>query len=903
MLVPMGRAQGSQGQGTGAALRGGTFARDWRVPENVEAALCSLCEGRDTFPGPDDFKAAGLTGLYLTLKGNRELGDWAAKMGLKGGSRGRSAGTGGRSRSSSGGAGRPISWTDEAIEAALKGLCEGREVFPGPTDFKDAGLGGLYATLVRRGSLGDWAAKMGLKRPTPGNPDSLKWTEAAIQGALDDLCEGQETFPTQATFKEAGLGGLYATLYKNEALDEWAEKMGLERNSQGSQGATVWTEEAIETAVTELCEGLDRFPGAREFREAGLQGLWSKLIQEKALDEWAEKMGLERRAKAAEWTDESIEAALRELCEGKEMFPSVREFKAAGVYGLYHTMMRKGELAKWAEKMGLERREVDVLDEDRVYENEKVTMTDLEHRLDSLNGVDLRRLQHRQTGQVDDTQRSKSWAQGVVRRLLGPAAEGLPIRVVPARVDASGALKILSTMPLAPVLTDALRSQAFADSEAAFTLSDLVLVVREDDEGTSRKRKPGDWRSSKIVEGRRFRLADHPEVAEQVARDYEEIRAHVLAGGEVRGDMGKLMQARTKGQGGDEERTFSFYARPALIEAMVASGEKASHRANEDARASRALQAKRPSEEELAARLEAFLDGRPQERSFPGPKEFREAGQEELYWQLRASREMSQWGDEMGVPYRTTVEWSGPRIEEGLEELLAGRATWPSKGEFHNAGVEGHRLYERIEIYGGTKFWARWMGVLPRQPEEHDTEEALERFLAGRETWPTKTDFDVAGLGYLHSVVKRSERGFEGWQEHFDLQPFLWTEDRISSTLRSMTERLGHFPVLDEMQRDAGGLKWAVEESGGSVHWAKKLGLSEMRGRTQRAKDERARKARARRAEAEAAEAAATRRAAAAAKEAAASEARHQEVDGAFSDSVFADEWADLRDSVLGEPA
>jgi len=59
---------------------------------------------------------------------------------------------------------------------------------------------------------------------------------------------------------------------------------------------------------------------------------------------------------------------------------------------------------------------------------------------------------------------------------------------------------------------------------------------------------------------------DNPAIRNQVAADYESIRAQIRARGidSVTGDLGKLVQARTKGPGhGSTSRT--FYARPIFV--------------------------------------------------------------------------------------------------------------------------------------------------------------------------------------------------------------------------------------------------------------------------------------------------------------------------------------------------
>jgi DNA mismatch repair protein MutH len=59
---------------------------------------------------------------------------------------------------------------------------------------------------------------------------------------------------------------------------------------------------------------------------------------------------------------------------------------------------------------------------------------------------------------------------------------------------------------------------------------------------------------------------DNPKIREQVANDYEAIRNQIRSGGidSVTGDLGKLVQARTKGRG-HGSTTRAFYARAIFV--------------------------------------------------------------------------------------------------------------------------------------------------------------------------------------------------------------------------------------------------------------------------------------------------------------------------------------------------
>jgi hypothetical protein len=97
----------------------------------------------------------------------------------------------------------------------------------------------------------------------------------------------------------------------------------------------------------------------------------------------------------------------------------------------------------------------------------------------------------------------------------------------------------------------------FADSHLYDKLRSMVVVSRV-------------WESKEELRSMLHAAAefdlDNPEIRQQVANDYESIRTQIRQRGidSVTGDLGKLVQARTKGPGhGSTSR--AFYARPIFV--------------------------------------------------------------------------------------------------------------------------------------------------------------------------------------------------------------------------------------------------------------------------------------------------------------------------------------------------
>lgn len=58
--------------------------------------------------------------------------------------------------------GRPVKWTDSAIERELQAFLAGRSAWPTPAEFRDAGKGSLYTAAVRAGGIPRWRGIVGL---------------------------------------------------------------------------------------------------------------------------------------------------------------------------------------------------------------------------------------------------------------------------------------------------------------------------------------------------------------------------------------------------------------------------------------------------------------------------------------------------------------------------------------------------------------------------------------------------------------------------------------------------------------------------------------------------------------------------------------------------------------------
>jgi DNA mismatch repair protein MutH len=187
-------------------------------------------------------------------------------------------------------------------------------------------------------------------------------------------------------------------------------------------------------------------------------------------------------------------------------------------------------------------------------------------RINTLAGKDLRAMADNYKIPVwKNGRENKGWAGLVIEHYLGlpqnsrqaPDFGDWELKVVPLRKDASRNLRVKESMAITMIQPTEVLGNKFEDSHLYDKLRSMVVVSRV-------------WESAKeehsmLHAGAEFDL-DDPKIHQQVRDDYETIRGQIRNHGfdSVTGDLGKLVQARTKGPGhGSTSR--AFYARPIFV--------------------------------------------------------------------------------------------------------------------------------------------------------------------------------------------------------------------------------------------------------------------------------------------------------------------------------------------------
>jgi hypothetical protein len=255
------------------------------------------------------------------------------------------------------------------------------------------------------------------------------------------------------------------------------------------------------------------------------------------------------------------------------------------------------------------------------------------------------------------------------------------------------------------------------------------------------------------------------------------------------------------------------------------------------------------TEERIREELRSFLADRTE---WPTYREFERSGRKALRDAVTRAGGARRWTRRMGVrfvrhPPGYAPIWTEERIRRDLAEYLAGWGVWPSRAEFERDGLT--HLRNAVNRTGGPDRWAKEFG-LPRQNRLSGirrgwTREAIEatlrEFIGESDMWPTRREFERAGLSGLLSAIYTGE-GPDYWARRFRVRRHrgaspgrraIWTEQRIRQDLEAFCAGREVWPTEREfLEADRGLLYRAASRTGGVGYWADRLGLPRRRIRT-----------------------------------------------------------------------
>ena len=198
--------------------------------------------------------------------------------------------------------------------------------------------------------------------------------------------------------------------------------------------------------------------------------------------------------------------------------------------------------------------------------NQTLARKEAVRRINLLAGKDLRPMADQYRIPVwKNGHKNKGWAGLVIERYLGlpqnsrqaPDFGDWELKVVPLRRRPDGTLVVKESMALTMLEPTEVLGNKFEDSHLYDKLRSMVVVSRVYESALEER--------SVLHAAAEFDL-DNPKTYAQVKDDYETIRRQIRAGGidSITGDLGKLVQARTKGRG-HGSKTRAFYARATFV--------------------------------------------------------------------------------------------------------------------------------------------------------------------------------------------------------------------------------------------------------------------------------------------------------------------------------------------------
>jgi hypothetical protein len=185
--------------------------------------------------------------------------------------------------------------------------------------------------------------------------------------------------------------------------------------------------------------------------------------------------------------------------------------------------------------------------------------------------------------------------------------------------------------------------------------------------------------------------------------------------------------------------------------------------------------------------------------------------------------------------------WNEERIERDLRGFLADRDMWPTYHEFQCAGLRP--LRDAVTRHGGVEVWARRLGIpyvrhspgyAPIWTDERIRAD-LRDYVDGRETWPSREEFEADGRTALRNAVNRMG-GPDRWAAEFGLRRSTrlsgvrrgWTHEALEAELKLLIGDRTIWPSRREFQgAGLGSMLSSIYKHEGPAYWARRLGVEQ----------------------------------------------------------------------------
>jgi hypothetical protein len=178
-----------------------------------------------------------------------------------------------------------------------------------------------------------------------------RWPEKKTKKELETFLADRSRWPNYLEFADAGRARLHAQVLALGGPYYWGAKLGVEVGAREVK----WTETRLRDALAPLLADREEWPALAEFKAAGMYRVYVAVVHHGGIEHWAEELGVKYKAqKRRQWSKERIEPLLVAFVEGRETFPTLAEFEAAGKARLHSALCGHGGRPYWARRLGLQ---------------------------------------------------------------------------------------------------------------------------------------------------------------------------------------------------------------------------------------------------------------------------------------------------------------------------------------------------------------------------------------------------------------------------------------------------------------------------------------------------------------------------------------------------------------------
>ena len=218
----------------------------------------------------------------------------------------------------------------------------------------------MRAAVTPLGGARVWAQQLNLPYPVRQPGHAPYRTDERVRRELAEFLGDQTTWPTRRAFEIAGRKALSDAIGRLGGPARWAATFQLPLPDLRSGSARAWTPDRIEDELWRVIGDRATWPSRDELLTRGARGVASAVSRHGGALYWSKRLSVSAPDRVIPsgpriWTDERIRSDLEEFCRGRVVWPTQREFVAAGRGHLYHAASHRGGVAHWATELGLAR--------------------------------------------------------------------------------------------------------------------------------------------------------------------------------------------------------------------------------------------------------------------------------------------------------------------------------------------------------------------------------------------------------------------------------------------------------------------------------------------------------------------------------------------------------------------